>query len=131
MQPTQSLAPERWCEYLERVTEDLFNEPVSIEIVDSLMLLDDSSMPLDDSSVSAMLEAKRLALQGLTYDPRNDVFEVEAARGGPHVPSVLRHFVDHPSSIAVDGFAPTTIVVDGRDGARTVITIERSPAFSG
>jgi hypothetical protein len=117
MQPTQAIERERWCEYLDGVTADLFNAPISIEIIDS-------SMP-------PMTEANHLALQGVTYDPRCDVFEVEAARGGPHVPSVLRHFVDHPTCITVDGFTPTTILVDGRDGVRTMITIEHSAAFTG
>ncbi len=117
MHPTQELAPDRWTAYLNGISEDLRNEPVTIEII--------------EGSLPPMMEASRLALQGLAYDARDDVFEVEAAQGGPHIPSVLRHFVDHPTRIAVDGFTPTTIVVDGRDGVRTVITIEHPPAFSG
>ncbi len=117
MRPTQELAPERWAQYLDDVTEDLLNDPVSIEII--------------DASAHPTLQDGHLALQGLAYDPWSDTFEVDAAEGGPSLPHVVSHFVDHPARIAADGFTPTTIVVDGRDGARTVITIEHPPAFSG
>jgi hypothetical protein len=48
------------------------------------------------------VEASPLALQALVYDRRDDLFEIAAARGGPHLPSVLRHLVDHPARIAVN-----------------------------
>ena len=120
MDTTRELAPESWSEYFDAVSEDLLNDSVSIEIIDAL------SPP--------MMEAQRLALQALTYDERNHVFEVAAARGGPRGPSVLRHLIDHPSRIAVDSMtslAPSTIVVDGRDGVRTVIRTEHEAAFTG
>jgi Family of unknown function (DUF5335) len=120
MHPTRELSPDTWAEYLNSVTEDLRNQPISIEIVDP-------EMP-------PVFEAKRLALQMLTYDRRDDVFEVAAAQGGPRLPSVLRHLVDHPTRIEVDSpvsLTPTTIVVDARDGVRTVIKILREGAFAG
>jgi Family of unknown function (DUF5335) len=120
MQATRELVPESWSQYFDAISEDLLNDWVSIEII--------------DSPTPPMFETHRLALQVLTYDRRNDVFEVAAAEGGPYVPSVLRHFVDHPMRIAVDSWtslAPKTIVVDGRDGVRTVIRIDREPAFTG
>ena len=118
MQPIRELAPESWSEYFDTIVDDLFNESVSIEVIDT----------------SPLIEADRLALQALIYDERNHVFEVAVARGGPAGPSVLRHLIDHPTRITVDSMtslAPTTIVVDARDGVRTVIRTERSPAFSG
>jgi hypothetical protein len=120
MYPTRELAPETWAEYLNSVTEDLRNQPISIEIV--------------DPEAPPAFEAKRLALQMLTYDRRDDVFEVAAAQGGPRLPSVLRHLVDHPTRIGVDSpasLAPTQIVVDARDGVRTVIRIHGEGAFAG
>jgi Family of unknown function (DUF5335) len=74
-----------------------------------------------------MMQAEHLALQALTYDWRDDVFEVAVARGGPRLPAVLRHVVDHPERVVVDSqtvIAPITIAVDARDGVRTVIKIE-------
>ena len=120
MLATTDLLRERWSEYLDTITDELVNETVSIAVTDPM------SPPA--------LEASRLALQGLSYDRRNDVFEVAAAQGGPHVPSVLRHFVDHPTRIAVDGsgsLAPTLIEIDGADGVRTTITVARAAAFAG
>ena len=120
MLATTDLLRERWSEYLDAITDELLNEMVSITVIDP------TSPPA--------LEANRLALQGLSYDRRNDVFEVAAARGGPHLPSVLRHFVDHPTRIAVDGpgsLAPTLIEIDDADGVRTTITIGRAAPFAG
>lgn len=116
MEYTRELAHENWSEYFDALSRELLNAPVSIEIA--------------QTPGCVMLEADRMALQTLTYDRRDDVFEVAVARGGPHVPSVLRHLVDHPQRVAVDSpvmLAPMTISVDGGDGACTVIRIEREP----
>jgi hypothetical protein len=58
------------------------------------------------------------------------VFEGRA-RGGTRLPRALRHLIDHPARIEVDShtlLAPMTIAVDGQDGVRNVIKIEREPA---
>lgn len=119
MNPIREIHQEAWDEYLAALSRELLNAPVSIEVAPP-------SGPL-------MLEAQRLALQGLSYDRRDDVFEVAVARGGPRLPSVLRHLVDHPCRVAVDSptlLAPLTLSVDGDDGARTVIHIEREADIS-
>ncbi|MFZ0975382.1 MAG: DUF5335 family protein [Solirubrobacteraceae bacterium] len=117
---TRELASETWAEYFDALSRELFHAPTSIEVV--------------DSSGPANVEAKHLALHALTYDHRDDVFEVAVARGGPHLSAVLRHLVDHPARVAVDNdtmLAPMTIAVDGRDGIRTMIRIEHDPDFGG
>ena len=93
-----------------------------------------TTIEVGDAAGPASVEAKHLALHALTYDHRDDVFEVAVARGGPHLPAVLRHLVDHPARVAVDNhtmLAPLTIVVDGRDGLRTMIRIEHDPDTGG
>jgi Family of unknown function (DUF5335) len=118
--PTREIAQEAWAEYLDAVSRELLNARVSIEIV--------------PRSASPVTQASQLALQAVGYDKRDDVFEVAAARGGPRLPSVLRHMVDHPQRIVVDSstlLAPMTIAVDGSDGVRTVIRIAHEPDFSG
>jgi hypothetical protein len=120
MMAMRELAQEAWAEYLDAVSKELLNADVSIEIV--------------QEEQPPVVEAQRLALQAVAYDRRDDVFEVAAARGGPHVPSVLRHMVDRPERIVVDSWtllAPMTISVDGADGVRTVVKISGDPAFSG
>jgi Family of unknown function (DUF5335) len=110
----RELAHETWSEYFDALSRELLHAPVSIEITEAMG--------------PPMLAAERFALQTLTYDRSDDVFEVAAAQGGPHLPSVMRHLVDHPQRVAVDSqtmLAPMTISVDGCDGARTVIRIER------
>jgi Family of unknown function (DUF5335) len=119
VEPTHELDHETWAEYFDDASRELLNAPVSIEIV---------------GSTTSMREAERLALQALNYDRRNDVFEVSAARGGPRLPAVLRHFVDHPERVAANTstlLAPITIAVDSQDGMRTLIRIEREPDFTG
>ena len=116
----RELAQEAWSEYLDAVSKELLNADVSIEII--------------EGTRPGLVEARQLALQAVAYDRRDDVFEVTVARGGPRLPSVLRHMVDHPERIVVDSWtllAPMTIAVDGRDGVRTVVRIAAQPEFSG
>jgi hypothetical protein len=117
---TRELASETWAEYFDALSRELLHAPTSIEVV--------------DPSGPASVEARHLALHALTYDWRDDVFEVAVARGGPHLPAVLRHLVDHPARVSVDNYtmlAPMTISVDGRDGLRTMIRIEHDPDVDG
>jgi Family of unknown function (DUF5335) len=119
VEPTRELDHETWAEYFDYASRELLGAPVTIEIV---------------GTSRSMHEADRLALQALNYDRRSDVFEVSAARGGPRLPAVLRHFVDHPERVAVNTsplLAPITIAVDSQDGMRTLIRIEREPEFTG
>jgi hypothetical protein len=119
MTATRELVHEAWSEYLEAVSKELLNAQVSIEFIAALG--------------PPAVQAECLALQAVTYDSRQDVFEVAAARGGQRPPRVLRHLVDHPARIEVDSYtllAPMTISVEGRDGGRTVITIEREPELA-
>ena len=120
MTPQRELAHEAWSEYLDAVSKELLHADVSIEII--------------EGAAPPMIEARKLALQAVAYDRRDDVFEVAVARGGPNLPSVLRHMVDHPERIVVDSWtllAPMTILVDGRDGVRTVVKISAQPEFGG
>jgi hypothetical protein len=113
---TRELASETWAEYFDALSRELFHAPTTIEVV--------------DSCGPANVEAKHLALHALTYDTRDGVFEVAVTWGGPQLPGVLRHVIDHPSRVAVDNhtmLAPMTIAVDGRDGLRTMIRIEHDP----
>ena len=120
MEATREIAHDGWSEYFDWLSKELLNAPVSIEVV--------------QPSGPPIVEAKGLALQTLTYDWRDDVFEVAVARGGPHLPSVLRHLIDHPRRVFVDSelmLAPIKIAVDGPDGVRTVIKVEREADFTG
>ncbi len=120
MNATRELAPEVWGEYLDAVGRELDGAEISIEI--------------EAADRPPQREVTSLALQAITYDQRDDVFVVSAARGGPRLPSVLRHLVDHPERIIVDShtlLAPMMIAVDGGDGVRTEIRIQRPPEFGG
>ena len=113
---TRELASEAWAEYFDALSRELLYAPTTIEVV--------------DRSGLASVEARHLALHALTYDRRDEIFEVAVAQGGPHLPAVLRHLVDHPARVAVDNdtmLAPMTISVDGSDGMCTTIRIDYDP----
>jgi Family of unknown function (DUF5335) len=120
MEPTRELPRERWAKYLQDATDELRNTPVVIKVTG----------PESGPGV----EANRMALQALIYDRRDDVFEVSAAHGGPHLPATLRHLVDHPTRIEVDSLAApiaTMISVIAGDGVRTDVRIAREGSFVG
>ena len=120
---TRELPRNTWAAYLEQLTIELRNVPVTIEV---------TSPQEEDASTGR--EATHMALQALAYDQRDDVFEVAAAHGGPHLPTVLRHLVDHPARIEVDGpvaITPRYIAVLGEAGVRTVVRISPEGEFSG
>jgi hypothetical protein len=116
----RELEHDAWSEYFDALSRELENAPVSIEII--------------EASGPTRIEAEPMALQTMLYDRHDDVFEVAAARGGRRFPRVLRHLIDRPQRVAIDTstmLAPMTISVEGGDGARTVIRVEREPDFSG
>jgi hypothetical protein len=118
--PGHEIERERWGHYFDSLDPELFNSEASVEVV--------------DPSGHRRVEAAGLALQTLTYDRRDDIFEVACAHGAPHLPSVVRHVVEHPTRIEVDSpgtLAPSKIVVDDDRGARTLITITRRGDFGG
>jgi hypothetical protein len=122
VEPERELAHENWSEYFDAVSKELPGAVISIEITDP------PNPPL--------IEAGSLALHALAYDRRDDVFEVAATKASPspQVPSVVRRLVDQPERVVVDSrtlLAPMTIAVDGRDGVRTVIKIEREADLTG
>lgn len=118
METTRDLAPDLWAEYFDALSKELMNAPVSIEIV--------------DASGPPAIEASHLDLRVLSYDARDDVFEVAVARRSRHLP-LLHHLVDKPERVTVDSYtmlAPLTITVYRRDGVRTLIRIEGDPTAS-
>jgi hypothetical protein len=118
MNVLRELARETWSQYFDALSKELLHVPVSIEI---------------EGPEEPMVEASHLALLALAYDRRDDVFEVSAARGGPRVPSVVRHLVDRPARVSVDSetiLAPRLIAVDGADNVRTIIRIAAEGAIS-
>ncbi len=120
---TRELPRDSWAAYLEQLTIELHNMPVTIVVADPRM---EETVP--------GVEARHMALQTLAYDRRADVFEVSAAQGGPHLPTVLRHLVDHPKRIEVDGpvaITPRMISVLGQADVQTVVRISPEGAFSG
>lgn len=116
---THELDRATWSTYFDAVSERMFNLPASIE--------------LTGAGTPRRVAASRVALQALTYDAREDVFEAAVARGGSPVRSVLRRMITHPERIIIDGppdMPPTRITVDA-DGVRTVIRVGWHADFAG
>jgi hypothetical protein len=103
METIRDLAPDTWAEYLDALSKEFMNAPVSIEIV--------------DVSGRPTIEVSHLDLHALSYDGRDDVFEVAVARRNGHVT------IDSWTMLA-----PMTITVYRRDGVRTLIRIEGDPS---
>ena len=120
VQFTRELDKAQWARFLDDVSEELPLSGVRIDIL---------SPELGDE-----VEAVGLLLQGMSYDPRRDVFEVVAGRGAPTGPMLLHHRVDHPRHIWIDsraGILPSTIAVDDETGVRTLVRItQASPLTS-
>jgi Family of unknown function (DUF5335) len=93
MAATRELARETWAEYFDALSRELLNAPVSIQVMSTPGL--------------SVAEAAHLSLLALSYDPRDDASEVAAACGGPRLPSVLRHLVDHPACLQIAGRSRT------------------------
>lgn len=113
MATTVEIPEAEWERYFDAVTHKMDNATLSIETSDGV------SAP--------QLDVSGLALQFLVYDVRDKLFEVAGrVQAGP-VPEVLHHLVAEPLRVAVDcrSEAPGRIEVDGADGARTVITLDR------
>jgi hypothetical protein len=117
MDTTRDLPPDTWSEYFDAVSKELMSAPVSIEIV--------------DASGPPTIEASHLDLHALSYDRRDDMFEVAVARRRSGHLAVLHHLVGKPERVTVDNWtmlAPLTITVYRRDGVRTLIRIEGDPS---
>ncbi|HTX46473.1 MAG TPA: DUF5335 family protein [Solirubrobacteraceae bacterium] len=105
----------QWQAYFDRISHDLDSAGLSIEVV--------------DEEWPPLLEAERLALQFMAYDAREDLFEVAGKVTAAPVSQILHHVVGEPQRVTADRPTPTQtrIEIDGRDGTRTVIKLEREP----
>jgi hypothetical protein len=117
MESMRELAHETWSEYFDYASRELVGAPVTIETAAS-------------PGQATRTGSGRMALYAISYDHCSDTFAVSAARNGEPLPTVRAHRVDHPARVVVDNsmlLAPITITVDGRDGARMQIRIDRGP----
>ena len=108
---TQMLDAERWLEYFESLGPALDGLLATIEII--------------DERIGDQVEAERLPLQTIGYDPNDNVLEIALGGRGLRYPVLLRHFISRPQSISIEesGRAPSSILVTDADGQRTLIRL--------
>lgn len=115
---TQVLDAERWADYLQSLGPELDGLLVTIEII--------------EEQIGDQVEAERLPLQTIGYDPRDNVVEIAVGGRGVRYPVVLRHFVSNPQEIAVErtgGGAPSAILITDGDGQRTLVRLSEPTAI--
>jgi len=109
---TQELDAERWHEYFDSLTPSIEGMLVTIEVMDAL--------------AGDQLDAERMPLQAISFDPKDNVLEIALGGRGVRYPVVLRHFVSGPRTIGVEessSITPTAILVTDGAGVRTLIRL--------
>jgi len=109
---TQELDAERWHENFDSLTPSIEGMLVTIEVMDAL--------------AGDQLDAERMPLQAISFDPKDNVLEIALGGRGVRYPVVLRHFVSGPRTIGVEessSITPTAILVTDGAGVRTLIRL--------
>jgi hypothetical protein len=102
---TISLEKERWQSYFDNFSKVFEPAAASLEIV---------SIDVGDQP-----EVSSLTLNGVTYDPRNDVLELQLG-------DQVDHLIQQPKEVYVtetdDGFASMEVV--DKEGAKHILTVK-------
>ena len=78
---TREISPQDWSEFFDRVSASLQGKRIDIEI--------------DAPDIGAQPEAKKLSLNGLSYDRKDDVLAIDT--------EVIEHLVRAPQQIYISG----------------------------
>jgi hypothetical protein len=109
---TATLDAGQWVEYFESIGPALDGSLVTIEVM--------------DEQIGDQVEAERLPLQTIGYDPNDNVMEIAVGGRGLRYPVLLRHFISRPQTIAIEEtgtVAPSAILVTDADGQRTLVRL--------
>ncbi len=61
-----------------------------------------ATLEVMDAQTGDQLDAERMPLQAISYDPKDDVLEIALGGRGVPYPVVLRHFISGPRTIRVE-----------------------------
>ena len=78
---TSEIPAQHWPEFFDRVSASLQGKQIDIEI--------------DAPDIGAQVEARKLSLNGLSYDPRDDVVAIDT--------EAIEHLVSAPRQIYITG----------------------------
>ncbi len=87
---------------------------------------DDVTIELLDAEFGDALEAERMPLAYIEYDEHADEASVGVGGRDGRYPVVLRHSVEHPTSILTDSKPPRLpliVQIVGADGSETLVTV--------
>jgi hypothetical protein len=87
---------------------------------------DDVTIELLDAELGDAFEAQRMPLAYIEYDEHADEASVGVGGRDGRYPVVLRHSIEHPTSILTDAKPPQlplVVQIVGADGSETLVTI--------
>ena len=106
---TTEISKDDWSEFFDRVTETLQGKRIDIEI--------------DAPDIGAQVEARKLSLNGLVYDRKDDVFVIDT--------EVIEHLVRAPRHIYVSGDedAVDSLEITVADGGKHIVSFSEPLAL--
>ena len=87
---------------------------------------DDITIELLDPEFGDEFEAERMPLAYMEYDEHADEASVGVGGRDGRYPVVLRHSIEHPTSILTDSkppLLPLAVQIVGADGSETLVTV--------
>ena len=99
------------------------------KLLDELTLArsgDDVTIELLDAQFGDEFEAERMPLAYIEYDEHADEASVGVGGRDGRYPVVLRHSIEHPTSILTDAKPPRlplVVQIVGADGSETLVTV--------
>ena len=99
------------------------------ELLDELTLVrtgDEVTIELLDAEFGDELEAERMPLAYIEYDEHADEASVGVGGRDGRYPVVLRHSIEHPTSILTDAkppMLPLVVQIIAADGSETLVSI--------
>ncbi len=101
---TRELERSQWKDYFDSVSQHIGAERVDVEVA--------------GTTLGDQIEVEWMALNGLTYDPKDDVFEV--------VTDAVDHLIHHPRNIYVDDTVEGlhSVEVIDADGNKQIIMLK-------
>jgi hypothetical protein len=103
---------EEWHKMLDELTKVRAGDNVTIELL--------------DAEYGDQFEAERLPLAYVEYDEHADEASVGVGGRDGRYPVVLRHSIEHPTSIRTDSqppLLPLAVQIVGADGTQTLVTV--------
>jgi uncharacterized protein DUF5335 len=103
---------EGWHKLLDDVTKVRAGDNITIELL--------------DAEFGDEFEAERMPLAYLEYDEHSDEASVGVGGRDGRYPVVLRHSIEHPTTIRTDSqppMLPLAVQIVGADGSQTLVTV--------